>query len=633
VVIKPEAIPQFTGDVDAIEKHAGVLRTVGGGFRDIGVDTHATWQGLSAFYEAPEAGRLFAATAPIKSSADAFGGQVESVGSALSQYAAAVRPIAARLKVLQSEAVCFVGMVNADEDWRSDEGNVNRNNDLIRQVDAQVAALMAAERAAANQINQLYGGTQWSVDDGSGQAGMYGFNAGDVPADAERPWGASAEVDEPWYVDTWNAVWSAGKGVVVDGLWGTVTGIWGLVNPFDWDTFTSSWGGLWTLTGNVFFDPGETGRAWKELGKGFIAWDEWEKDPARAVGLVAFNVLTLPVAWLKVSKAGQAGKVGGVLDKAGDAAKVGRFDDLADAGRLAGILRLDKIGLPTVGDLAKQIDGTFKDILARDPGLDAALRNADNLAAHAETPNVRGDDIVGSADEARNARQPERVGVGGREADSVTDGGRSGGGDGTRSDLPPHSDAGGPETPAGSHGDDGPPRGGPPEDGGGRPGATEGAAYRPPDPGTPEYAHRQQELAQDPAHGGKPTPKGLREAEVGLEMERRGELPGPIRRAEMDNSDPAFQKDQGEFVDATGQTWDVKAPADLFPAGPKAGTPMPPGLRGRYDGDIMEGVLARELTAGQNVIIDTKNLSPAAATDLARRVAGHSEWAGRVKFL
>lgn len=425
MVIKPEAIPQFAGNVDAIEKHAGTLKTVGGQFRDIGADTHNTWQGLSAFYDAPEADKLFAATAPIKSSADTFGGQVEWVGSALSQYASTIRPIVDKLTMLKSEASCFVGMVNADEDWQEDEAKVNRNNDLIRQVDAQVAALMAAERTAANQINKLYGGTQWTVNDGTSQSNMYGFNAGDIPADAERPWGTSAEVDEPWYVDTWNAVWSAGKGIVVDGLWGTVKGIWGLINPFDWETFKSSWGGLWTLTGNVFFDPGETGEAWKQVGKGFIAWDEWEKDPARATGLVAFNVLTLPVAWLKLGKAGQAGKLS-LLDKVGDATKLSKIGELANAGKLAGILKLDKIHLPTVGDLAKQIDGTFKDILARDPGLDAALRNADNLAARTDTPTIRGDDIIGRTDEVANARRPALVGAGAAHADDLTSAGRVG---------------------------------------------------------------------------------------------------------------------------------------------------------------------------------------------------------------
>lgn len=134
------------------------------------------------------------------------------------------------------------------------------------------------------------------------------------------------------------------------------------------------------------------------------------------------------------------------------------------------------------------------------------------------------------------------------------------------------------------------------------------------------------------AHNGKITPKSRREAEVGLALEADGRIPGPIRRAPLDNSDPAFQKDQGEFIDANGNHWDVKSPLDVFPGGPMAGQPMPPGVRGRYDGDQFEQKLADELDDGQNVIIDTKNLSPGALADLKSRVAGHQDWGGRVVF-
>lgn len=168
--------------------------------------------------------------------------------------------------------------------------------------------------------------------------------------------------------------------------------------------------------------------------------------------------------------------------------------------------------------------------------------------------------------------------------------------------------------------------GGPP----GRPAGTDG--YRTPAPGTPEYARRVEELAADPAHNGNISAKSRREAEVGLEAEAQGKIPGPIRRAELDNSDPAFQKDQGEFVDANGNHWDVKAPADIFPAGRYAGQPMPEGMRGRYNGDDFEQKLADEVTGGQHVVIDTRNLSPSAVADLKRRVAGRADWDGRVVF-
>ncbi|MEU4551682.1 hypothetical protein [Micromonospora violae] len=162
------------------------------------------------------------------------------------------------------------------------------------------------------------------------------------------------------------------------------------------------------------------------------------------------------------------------------------------------------------------------------------------------------------------------------------------------------------------------------------PGGDDG--YQSPKPGTPEYERRLEELAADPAHNGNISPKSRIEAEVGLAAEAAGKIPGPIRRAEIDNTDPAFQKDQGEFFDSNGGNWDVKAPNDLFPAGRRAGEPMPEGMKGRYDGEEFEQKLADEVAGGQNVLLNTRSLSPSALADLKARVAGRPEWDGKVVF-
>jgi uncharacterized protein YukE len=172
--------------------------------------------------------------------------------------------------------------------------------------------------------------------------------------------------------------------------------------------------------------------------------------------------------------------------------------------------------------------------------------------------------------------------------------------------------------------------GGEPVPGGGR--AAQGSRYRTPAKGTPEWAARREELAHDPAQGGRIKPKSSREADIGLALEERGDLPGPIRRAELDNTNPARQLDRGEFIDANGQHWDMKSPADIYPAGRYEGQPMQPGLRGRYDGPEFERTIVMELSAGQNVVLDTFYLSPLSLADLERRVAGHPEWNGKVVF-
>jgi ppGpp synthetase/RelA/SpoT-type nucleotidyltranferase len=375
-MINPGAIPRFQGDVDALEGDASRLNGVGSSVRDTGADVHATWQGLSAFYDAPEAAQLFAATAPVRSRAGDLGDDLQSVAGTLTAYAGEVRPIAQRLEQLRAEATAFVQSVAGDDDWHSDGDKVDRHNGLLREVDQQVLALQQAERTAANAINALFGGRQWHA--GGSDANAYGPT--DIPADAERPWGAPEQKDEPWWKDVWNGGVSLVKGFVVDGLWGDVKGLLGFVNIFDWDTFTSSWGGLWTLTGKWFYAPGEAAEAWKNLGKALVAWDMWSQDPARAFGTVLWNVVTIPVAALKALKAGRAGKLGKAakVEEAAEAAEEARklphggklVDELADAGKL-------DPHLPSVGDLAKRLDAGTPDLKLGD--LDAAAAKASHM--------------------------------------------------------------------------------------------------------------------------------------------------------------------------------------------------------------------------------------------------------------
>jgi hypothetical protein len=427
VVIKPDSIPQFSGDLAAVETHAATLKTAGSDFRLTGQDIHTTWQGLSAFYEAPEAATLFAATVPVRTAADEVADDIQEVGAALTRYVQVMRPIAGKLTQLQSEARTFVGGIEGDDDWREDEGKVNRNNDLVRQVDTQTAAMMAAERQAANRINQLYGGTQWVVGDGSDNPNAYGFDASKLPADAERPWGTGEERDLPWYQDYWNMIVSDNLGFWVDGLWGDVTGLFGLINPFDWDTFSASWGGLWTLTGGLIFDTKNSLNAWKEFGKSFVAWDKWSEDPARAFGNVLYNVITLPLAPAKVGAIGKAGKAAGAaadVGKAADAGKAGKAASAAaDVGKVGDVGKVE--GLPTVGDLAKQIDLHLDDVLKANPDLQRALQDADALAKIDAPARIDAPEIP--------ARVEEPVTVGGGRSSGGTDLApppRIGGGDG-----------------------------------------------------------------------------------------------------------------------------------------------------------------------------------------------------------
>jgi hypothetical protein len=83
-VIKPGEIPQFTGDLDQLEIDHADLKKDAGNVRKTGGDVHSQFQGLSAYYTAPEAEQLFATTKPVQDRADAFAGDLETVSSALS---------------------------------------------------------------------------------------------------------------------------------------------------------------------------------------------------------------------------------------------------------------------------------------------------------------------------------------------------------------------------------------------------------------------------------------------------------------------------------------------------------------------------------------------------------------------
>ncbi|MBN2736310.1 MAG: hypothetical protein JXR70_04970 [Spirochaetales bacterium] len=96
-------------------------------------------------------------------------------------------------------------------------------------------------------------------------------------------------------------------------------------------------------------------------------------------------------------------------------------------------------------------------------------------------------------------------------------------------------------------------------------------------------------LASDPAHGNKIDIKSMREREVGLALEKSGKVPGPITR------DPSGA---AEFIDNTGQLWDVKGFNSNFP--PK---------KGGYTLQKSMNSIMESLSHGENVMLDTKNLS------------------------
>jgi hypothetical protein len=127
-------------------------------------------------------------------------------------------------------------------------------------------------------------------------------------------------------------------------------------------------------------------------------------------------------------------------------------------------------------------------------------------------------------------------------------------------------------------------------------------------PRTPEEFD---DLAKDPAHNGKVSDKTRQERNVAVDLENRGEVPGPVRRS----PDP-----KADFVDATGQKWDVKGFNSNFPKN-----------KGGFDLARDAAKIDAELAKGQNVMLDTTNMSAADAAALRAEAASRG-WGSRVRW-
>jgi hypothetical protein len=367
-VIEPAAIPLFTGDLGQLEQHIDALRDESDGVRQAGGEAHRQFQGLSAFYEAPEAEDLFASTAPARDAADSFGDKLATVADALRTYAAEVAPIAKRLQQLQSQAATFVAGLKTstgeiDEKWAKDADKVDEHQALLHDVNAAQAAFAAAEIACNNKITALVGGTQYVLNTGAKQfvplgAHLYGYST-DVLDQAEKlPWGTPVTQHHDWWdIDDFDYylqhtvksfVWD---GLIVDNVWGTVDGILSMSGMNGEQAFKDTWSGLARVVVGAetyLMEAGgqEPEGIWatdfaqgskvyaKEFGKSLVAWDMWSENPARASATVVFNVLTLGVGPLKVASAGKAGttaKVAATVAKVGDA-----IDPISAAAKVAG---------------------------------------------------------------------------------------------------------------------------------------------------------------------------------------------------------------------------------------------------------------------------------------------------------
>lgn len=369
-MIEPGGIPQYTGDFGQLEKAASALRTHATGIRNGGKDIHSRFQATAAYYEAPEAEKLFSSTQPVMDTAEEFAGNIESLADALDTFIYEAKPHADRLKQLRLDAIDFVDGVRGDDDWTEDKNKTDQHQALMDGVDAARAAFQEAERNAANKINAISPAAcrpAWIVDDGTHGLGMYGQNADALKGMKDLPWGSpEGRTYERWSLEWWGhgAKSWAWDGIAKDSIWGGIDGLGTLVGFHGSEARDQAWDGLRRIAvggyayGMDLFGQDEHLSDWqrdskayaKEFGKQFIAYDMANEDPARAHAVVSFNVLTLATgpfaAAAKLGKGGTIAKAAGTMAKIGDA-----LDPLSGTFKAAKALS----GLPKVSQVLANV--------------------------------------------------------------------------------------------------------------------------------------------------------------------------------------------------------------------------------------------------------------------------------------
>lgn len=162
------------------------------------------------------------------------GEDITAVGAALAGYATEVAAIQTRLASLRTQASAFVDTVAAEQDWRSEEGDVERHNQLISEVNAAITEFTDAQRRCANSILALYSEHRYTAENGDGTSTEfeYGYTREMLDAaigqDAALPWGTAEEHDRGFLGDV-----GAFFGGIGDGAVGMVTGLGALIGYSD----------------------------------------------------------------------------------------------------------------------------------------------------------------------------------------------------------------------------------------------------------------------------------------------------------------------------------------------------------------------------------------------------------------
>ena len=373
-VIDTSTLPGDDMNPETIDAAARSIRGVGTNVSHHGSTVLTAWQKISGSYHAPEESTLFTAMKPVKTDAETFGTDVGKAATALETFAEAVRTIKTAVAGIRTRVETFENKIAADGtvqpkggynpyaggyklpiQWNEDSGMVDEHNALVKEINGQIDAMLAAEIACANAINDITGMPHVSPNSSP---------ATTPPHLPDAQWYLTAPIDRK--EDCGQQIGSA---VMVDFIGGGVSGLLSLggvrfsltTGKFSdpREVFKETYGGLASLgVGSspillaVLRSQGGgaaeyADNAQKTLNSFLadqISIDPYAEDPLeryhdKPVRAWTNNVLNV-ASWLfppaklqAVGKAGKAAEIGNVATKTGE---VVRF---ADAAKLAEALR------------------------------------------------------------------------------------------------------------------------------------------------------------------------------------------------------------------------------------------------------------------------------------------------------
>ncbi|MBW3068213.1 hypothetical protein GZ998_01590 [Actinomyces sp. 594] len=403
-------IPAVDFDVDSMSTAATNLKTKAGDLRTSGSDIKTKWAGIQNVYKAPEQETLYAAMDPVATDTDTLASALESMAGYLSTFAESMSGIKSRAQTLKAAAVAFKAKIKDNPEWDHDQDLVDENNGLVTTANGIQVDMWDAERTCANNIRALDGLEGYHANP-TGDDDELGYGYSEIPDDAEgQAWGSPVDRQDACpkkaAVSTKRFLWD---GLVCEGLGGMVNGVLNLGGAefegsdgftHDGERFAATWRGMSMLLGFTWNEDGSyagwhpsptaTG-AWKETAKGFVCWDVWEDDPARAAGGLVFNVLSLALPGV-----GIATKVTSGASKAGRAARwaavVGKVLNYLDPLGIVVDITLGK-GLKVV--LGKvDLDFTDLDLPGRRGRADGATDASVDVDARTDLPDM-GVDVDG----------------------------------------------------------------------------------------------------------------------------------------------------------------------------------------------------------------------------------------------